>query len=390
MSNELRYSFDDQLFDIGSNSIKQSNNKSYAELTYPIPNERTKPVLKYKDAHYVPVKILIVSTGNANYDVVLETQKLQDETIKIFVAFKLTHSENEANGPLTDAFNKLSQLNEQSSSSANINLNNLFSKLNNTNINYSTSPNHLTVHGGSITTKLADISSKLITSATIGDIIPSGYTSSSAAGAKNTQITLTQSSLTVRQRCTRSSDMASPSTSVVAKKMDTENYLTNLLFIIIMALTIAAFFPTVYTGMVCFFVSGDKPPHSVIHIIYLMSIMLLIIPLFVRGFKDGDLNAQIWGIGLLSLCLIFYVKYAETSTAMQLKCGDKIVDNIPLSEYFTNLPEYLKKPHVIVLFLLMMGASVVACVYSKFDEVYKGMMGTICVFLVVILNFINK
>ncbi len=388
MSNELRYSFDDQLFDIGSNSIKQSNNKSYAELTYPIPNERTKPVLKYKDAHYVPVRILIVSTGSTdyNYDFVLETQKLQDETSKIFVAFKLKHDDGASatNGPLTDAF---TQLTISETAKKNINLTPLFGQLSGINIHDGTSPKHLTIHGSNvITTKLASITG-LSNSATIVEII---QTFKPDPGSGGTEITLTQSSLTVRQRCTRSSDMASPSTSVVAKKMDTENYLTNLLFIIIMALTIAAFFPTVYTGMVCFFVSGDKPPHSVIHIIYLMSIMLLIIPLFVRGFKDGDLNAQIWGIGLLSLCLIFYVKYAETSTAMQLKCGDKIVDNIPLSEYFTNLPEYLKKPHVIVLFLLMMGASVVACVYSKFDEVYKGMMGTICVFLVVILNFINK
>ena len=388
MTEELKFSFDYQTFDISSGNIK---NSQYAELNYPqFDNKISKPVIKYNEIHYFPIRILITGKdASDNYICVLET-KDKDNTKTLYVSFKLIHDNTVAVGPLTEAFDAL---NNTQKKTVNINLHNVFKDTNFANgkiFTSSTAPNYLTLHITTPITYKLYATAPGIPNTSISTIINT-YTPEAASGG--TDILIKESALTVRQRCTRASDNASPSVSVVPKSK-TPNYLTNLLFVMIMCLTVAGFYSPIYSGLVCFFApKGDK--HGAIHIIYLIAVLSLVIPLFVRGFKDGDLDSQIWGAGLVVLALIFYMKYNEMSNQQILKCGG-VVANMSMSEQisqffrlFTDSSGKLNYKLIgLIVFVLCGLASflITASIYSTNEDLYKGMMGGMC-FLIFILLF---
>ena len=371
------YDFFDQSFDVNASNVKtHSTGNTYIELNYP--GDNNKPVLKYNELYYYPYQLVIAkrtADPNKEYVMVIETfSKVNGvNSNKMFIHVNLVNSSSSPNTSLTALF--------AAPSPAIVSLNALFGdpsvSSGQNKIYNKTSPDLTLYIANTITVKIED-NLKKITGTAVGlpSIFPT-ITDSTEPNPKDVSLKLSQ--LTQRQRCTRSIDKASTVVPIV--KANPTSVQTNILVLVILGLCVAAFFPSIYYGLVCL-PAGDKTEHGAIHAIYLLGALSLIVPLFVRGFKDGDLAAQVWGVGIVVLVLIFGWQYVNLSSKQRLRCVDSdVMTNFNVLAHFG---QFFEKRIISILLLAgLVTFGISASVKSADDAIFGWLMGTQAIITVV-------
>lgn len=289
---------------------------------------------------------------------------------------------SQTEGPLTQLFNATT-----TPAKATVNLNSLFGEAAISDvthkINKSSTSSSFTLHIKDTVTVNVNLNNTTLTSpADLATILPTMSTSATENSPQS--ISLIHSLLTQRQRCTRSTDNASPSVAVV--KASTSSVQTNILILVIIGLCIAAFFQPIYSGLICF-PSGNKN-HGAIHMLYLIGALSIAMPLFVRGFKDGDVDSQVWGVGIVVIMLIFGWKYAELSGNDMLKCSGSPVININFLGQIGQLGE--NKRVVGLLLFVLFPFWVSAFTQTSDSNVFSWLLGTQAVITGIAIFAFNK
>jgi hypothetical protein len=383
---DIKYDFFDRSFDVSTANKKTQGtdiNKKYVELVYPGDNK--KPTLSYDGMQFYPVRLVISgSSGSTDFDyvMVLETVSKVNEISgpKLFIQLKIKNDNANANGSLTTLFSAIGT-DTATLRPAIVNLNSLLGDPTvypAKHAIYKNTSADLTLYiNPVISLKLDDSAKRVLTGGASLATIFSTITAEDST-FKVKEIILVASPLMQRQRCTRSSDNSSTVVSVV--KPTTSSVQTNILVLVIIGLCVAAFFPTIYYGLVCF-PAGTKPREA-IHLIYLIGALSMVMPLFVRGFKDGDPAAQVWGVGIIVLVLIFGWQYYDLSSKMILKCGvDDTVINVNISGHFGNISKnYL---FFILFVLCLLPLFISAMVKSADDSLFGGLVGGQAIIMVI-------
>jgi hypothetical protein len=375
---EIKYNFSNHVFPISNKNIKTQGTLQgtlkYFELTYPVANDST-PIFKYDKTNYYPLKLIITKLLDASFNMVIETigRKDGENQNKLYVSVILANDNTSPKQPLTTLFAAISA-NTNTVANIDIQLNSLFDGLPSTPSNKlrksNTSPD-LTLHiTPAITTKLGV--DTILGNAVMADICKT-LTSADGGSEVGTNLKVSLSELIQRQKCTRSTDNASPSTQVVAKPKPS-NIQTSILALVIIGLCIAAFFQDIYSIVVCLPV-GSQGNNGAIHMIYAIGMVCIAIPLMVRGFKDGDLDAQVWGIGLIFLILIFFWKFNMLASEMKLNCSaGPVLDKkmvVQLKELFGE-GKIIKTTLYIMIHLSFL---ITASVKSTEVALFNGMLG---------------
>ena len=383
---DIKYSFFDQPFDVSTANLKTqpTTNAKYVELVYP--RDNNKPVLSYNNLMFYPSRLVIARSSSPTVDYVLYMETVNSSNAnKLFINMMLKRDASKPDGDLTKLFEQI-KINTATANPAIVNLNSLFGSPSvKHKINKSSTSEDLTLNiNDVITTKIDDVTLILTGSFSVTETFP---TLTTTQNTSSKDVLLIYSHLTQRQRCTRSTDNASKTVPVVTAT--TSSVQTNILVLVILGLCVAAFFPSIYYGLVCL-PAGGVTNHAKIHLIYLIGALSMVIPLFVRGFRDGDPAAQVWGIGIIVLVLIFGWQYVDLSRKLILKCGG---NNVVLSDtsIFSHLSAGVEN-NKLFLFVFIVSLFILwvsALAMSPNGEVFSGLLAGQAI-ITVIAIFLNK
>ncbi len=378
MATPLKYSFPDQRFDIKPENLIIHSGKKYFKINYPAD---ASPVFRYGDKLCYPVSISIKKGEDASVDniFVLETvSKVNDKLgIKIFVRMKLKHdtTAGSADGPLTALFGAIAKADSampiKTSNGVVVNLSGLFNDpaMNNvSNKLHKQTSDDLTLNiSSTISTNLNSGVSTIITDDTSMTEI---YSTLTTNGDTQIDVSIVPAPLRQVNKCRRSSDQGSPASF---SSKNEPNVMSNVMVITIIGLTMAAFFPMIYSGLVCI-PAGDTNKYYAIHILYLIGALSIVIPLIVRGFKDGDMDAQVWGFGIIGIMLIFFWQFNHLSVKQNLMCNSQMVDNKTISEQFSSF--FRSGWKVYVLISIITALMITASSLSYNADVFRALVFT--------------
>jgi len=381
---DIKYSFFDQPFDVSTENVKiQTTGAPYVELVYP--RDNNKPVLSYNNLMFYPSRLVIArSSSSPTVDYVLYLETVNSSNVsKLFINMMLKHDETKPDGDLTQLFNQI-KINTATAKPAIVNLNSLFGAPSVTHkINKNTSADLTLYINDVITTKIANV--KAILTNTSNFSVTEKFPTFTQQNTNPKDVLLIYSHLTQRQRCTRSTDNASKTVAVV-NQPTTSSVQTNILVLVILGLCVAAFFPSIYYGLVCLPAGGDTH-HAKIHLIYLIGALSMVIPLFVRGFRDGDPAAQVWGIGIIVLVLIFGWQYVDLSRKLILKCDG--TNTVLSGSIISHLSKGTDDNSIFLFILILFPFWVSALAMSSNGEVFSGLLAGQAI-ITVIAILLNK
>lgn len=374
---DLKFSFPDQRFDVKPDNLKTVSGTTpvtrYFKMDYPAD---ANPVFRYGDKLFYPVSITITKSDAANasnydYNFYLETVSKVNNTPgnKLFVQMRLKHdtTAGSADGPLTGLFGSIAKT-QDTTNGVVVNLTGLFTdaavKDSQLKILKKTSE-HLTLQVVPvISTNLNTSVSAVITDSTTIDRLITAY---GTAEAIETAVAVIPAPLRQVNKCTRSSDNGSPSSFNLKNEINTSNIMSNIMVLTIVGLAMAAFFPIIYSGLVCI-PAGDSASddrYHAIHILYLLGSLSIFVPLIVRGFKDGDMDAQIWAWGILGIMVIFFWQFNHLSVKQLLLCNSQNVANAGIGAQISAFIKSLTWKMYIVLAALLAFMSAASSLSSK-------------------------